>query len=437
VFRTEKVDGELLLRGRRLVAADRFVDERGREEWLLHLPSRRVWSPAGALVDTRRVGHVVSQSEAGVQLRVDEPCEIDVMELGEGEAVAARSDRREAMTVIGSFAPLAGPADLGRFLVGSTILDTTDFGGRRCPSEQTALSIYRIARARGGTFWDAVAKAIGDLVARRVTDAPGGLPVHDLLGAGETHTRFVADAVLLLLADGRAEAVASALDGLDAMSVPWGDGRWYLHDTLERDTPRNDLVLNTHVHAVVAASAAGSDVAPPLTALDAVLSLRGERAPGAVFAAMLAVSDRLRARGRGHGLAHRAQHMAARARARSPHLRLPGGWLARDVTSHPAPSYFTVNLSDLAVLDRVRPTAASVAALRAALRYARVSGHFAAQRRDRDPLAVLVPSLLRNAGLLEAARRAADATVAAGWAPAIGWPGHEDHLWDDLPAGTP
>ena len=244
VFRTEKVDGELFLRGRRLVAPDRFVDERGREEWLLHLPSRRMWSPAGALVDARRVGHVVSQAEAGVQLRVEEPCEIDVMELGEGEAVAATSDRSEAMTVIGSFAPLAGPADLGRFFVGSTILDTTDFDGRRCPSEQTALSIYRIARARGGPFWHAVARAVGEMVARRVTDAPGGLPVHDLLGAGETHTRFVADAVLLLLADGRAEAAACALAGLDAMSVAWGDGRWYLHDTLERDAPRNDLVLD-------------------------------------------------------------------------------------------------------------------------------------------------------------------------------------------------
>jgi hypothetical protein len=129
--------------------------------------------------------------------------------------------------------------------------------------------------------------------------------------------------------------------------------------------------------------------------------------------------------------------MAGRARARSPHVRLPGGWMARDVTSDPAPSYFTVNLSDLAVLGRVRPTAASMAALRAGLRYARASGRFAAQRRDGDPLAVLVPSLLRNAGLMDAARRAADATVAAGWAPAIGWPGHEDHLWRELPAGTP
>src|SRR5438874_2575647 len=93
--------------------------------------------------------------------------------------------------------------------------------------------------AGGGPFWHAVARAVGEMVARRVTDAPGGLPVHDLLGAGETHTRFVADAVLLLLADGRAEAAASALAGLDALSVPWRDGRWYLHDTLERDAARN------------------------------------------------------------------------------------------------------------------------------------------------------------------------------------------------------
>src|SRR5207302_9741426 len=130
-------------------------------------------------------------------------------------------------------------------------------------------------------------------------------------------------------ADGRAEAASAALAGLDAMRVPWRDGRWYVHDTLERDAARNDLVLNTHVHAVIAASAASSDVTPALEALDAALSMRGERARGAVLAAMLAVSDRLRTRGRGHALAHRAQHMGARARVRSPHLRLPGGWIGR------------------------------------------------------------------------------------------------------------
>jgi hypothetical protein len=111
--------------------------------------------------------------------------------------------------------------------------------------------------------------------------------------------------------------------------------------------------------------------------------------------------------------------------------------MARDVTGDPAPSYFTVNLSDLAVLGRVCPTPTAGSALRAGLRFARASGHFAAQRRDGDPLAVLVPSLLRNAGLVDDARRAADATAAAGWAPAIGWPGHEDSLWRELPEGTP
>jgi len=437
MFRTEKVDGELLLRNHRRLGPDRFVDSAGAEIWLLERPKRRTWSPTGTLVDSVPVDHVVVDDPAGVRLRVTEPCEVDMADLLPDEAAAAERDRREPMTVIGSFEPLGGPRDIGRFLVGSTVLDTTDFGGRRCPSEQTALSIYRIARMRGGAFWDSTAREIADIVARRITDSPGGRPVHDLLGQGESHTRFLADALLLLLADGRVDAARRAGAALEAMSVPWREARWYAHDTAERDADRNDLVLNTHVHATVAAHAAGVDVAPALRALDAALALPSERGRGFVVAAMLGVSDRLRSIGHGHALAHRAEQMAGRARARSPHLRLPGGWIARDATGDPAPSYFTVNLSDLAVLDRVCPTPASTAALRAGLRYARRSAHFAAQRRDRDPLAVLVPSLLRNAGLLDAARRASEATVAAGWVPAIGWPDYEDHLWERLPAGTP
>jgi hypothetical protein len=436
VFRTEHLKDQLALPGLRRAGPDRLVDAKGNVTWMLHAPARRIWSATGCLADTRPVAYSVEEDDDGVRVVVDETSEVDLMQLTRVEAEAIDGDGPEALTVIGSFEPLGGAVDLARFFVGSTVLDTTDFGGRRCPSEQTALSIYRIARHRGGPFWNDVAEAVAEIVAARVRAAPDGRPVHDLLGKGESHTRFVADAVLLLLAAGDGDPATAAMRGLDGLAVPTDGGCWYLHDTLEHDAGRNDLVLNTHVHALVASRAVGHDVAPAMAALDSALSLRGEPR-GVVLAAMLGISDRLRSRGRGHALAHRAEQMAARSRTRTPHLRLPGGWVARDTALGPAPSYFTVNLADLAVLERVGPSLRSTAALRAGLRFARASGHFAAQRVDRDPLAVLVPTLLRNAGRGDAARRAADATLAAGWAPAIGWPGYEDHLWAALPPGTP
>jgi hypothetical protein len=92
------------------------------------------------------------------------------------------------------------------------VLDPTDFGGARCPSEQTALGLYRAARLRGGAFWDGVAGLVAGWVAERVRAES---PVHDLLGQGETHARFVADVLrpdpfLARLAELAAEGPASA-----------------------------------------------------------------------------------------------------------------------------------------------------------------------------------------------------------------------------------
>lgn len=346
----------------------------------------------------------------------------------------------ERLTVIGSFETIGGLDEVARFVVGGEVLDTNLFGGRRCPSEQVALSLYRIARWRGGTEWGALADQLAEWVAHRVQDAPRGLPVHDLHGRGETHTRFLADAALLLGADGRfAEAARRAHEALSSLAT--GDG-WYRHDSLEAAAGENHLVLNTHVHTLVARVAASLPVRDGLAALDRVLALRAEP-KGPLQAAAIGLSDVLRAapwpavREQGWRLAERAHHSAARSRVRRPHLVLPGGWIARDALALPTPSYLTVNLHDLAVLARAAPTPTVVRTLRRALRWARATGFFRAQRVARDPLVVLVPVLLRNAGLGRAAARAAAVLRRAGYAPCLGWPGYEDRLWPRLPAGTP
>ena len=333
--------------------------------------------------------------------------------------------RTGALTVVGSFEPIARREDVERFVVDGEVLDTNLFGGRRCPSEQTALSIYRIARLRG---WTDVARRMAGWVERRVAEADG-LPVHDLLGRGESHTRFLADAALLLEAEGRSGPALLVHRRLDDLAAP---GPWYRHDTVEAEAGENHLVLNTHVHTLVSRAACGLPIDAGLRVLDEVLRRPGERGKAPLQAALVGLADLLRAapfaplRERGWRLSEVAHHSAARSRVRSPHLALPGGWLARDALPTPTPSYLTVNLHDLSVLSRIAPHAvAARRALRRGIAWARGTGFLRAQRLAGDPLVVLAPVFLR------------DTRVAEGLDPCIGWPGLEDRLWPRLPAGTP
>jgi hypothetical protein len=291
---------------------------------------------------------------------------------------------------------------------------------------------------------------VAAVVAERIAQAPSGMTVHDLMGQGETHVRFLVDAILLLQAEaernggGRPAALAeTALDALEGFAIPWEGGTWYLHDSVERDTGANELVLNTHVHSLIARIAGGRPIDDGLLALDHCLSLTGERARGAILGVALAASDRLRASGSGtlgevgNRLHWMAQASAGRSRARSPHLRLPGGWLARDAGPSPNPPYHLVNLNDLAVLQRNRPTATVGQVLRSGARYARLSGFFDAEIAGGDETAVLFPTALNNMGCLRAARRAASHLRRSDIGPAIGWPGIADRLWVRLAPATP
>lgn len=454
-LRTETIDRTLAFAdGWRPETPERLRHPSGEVLWMLQPPAARRWTSSGTLERSRPVAWRWEPGDAGTALVCDVKAphtraEVDFVELSEREAAAAferSGPGATPMTVIGSWLPLGAPGDLARFLVGGEVLDATDFGGRRCPSEQTALSLYRIARLRGGPFWDGVAAHAASWAGRRAREAPGGLPAHDLLGRGETHLRFLVDGLLLLSAAGDDAGAGLLVAGLGRMAIawghgPWGQGTWYVHDSLEGQAcaagAAPHLVLNTHLHALLALTVAGADRADADTALDTALGLPPEGARAWVLAALLAASDAAGTLGRGQALADRAQEMAARSRARRPHLRLPGGWLARDAGLPPAPSYLIVNLADLAVLERNRPTAASSAALRAGLRYARATGHFRARRLAADPLSAIVPALLANAGEPSTARRAAEAVQRAGWAPTTGWPGFEDHLWPALAPGSP
>src|SRR3954471_13107664 len=248
-WRTTRIETALELSGWRQTAPGRLQDRAGGVLLLVGEPAARRWTADGILVGTHPVAWSLEGIADAAALRVAEPAEVDLIEL-HGDAAEAVDEAVAPMTVLGSFAPLGGPSTLGRFLVGDQVLDTNDFGGRRCPSEQTALSLYRIARLRAGAFWSGVADHLTDVVASRLAATP--TPAHGVYGGDETHTRFLADAALLLQAAGREDGARRAVEGLDRLSVPYGGGRWTLHDSMERDAGDNRLVLNTHVQATLA-----------------------------------------------------------------------------------------------------------------------------------------------------------------------------------------
>ena len=424
------------------------VPDDGRRLWLMNPPSVRRWSPSGMLESD-----VASPWQLkGDQLSAtDEGAEADLVELGAAEAAAMAADRSPAMTVIGSFEALTGPSSLGRFLVAGRVLDTNRFNGRRVDSEQTALSLYRVLRLRRSPFWDGAACHIIDEVARRVETATDGGPVHDVWGRGETHSRFLTDAWLLLLAaseafpgNGRMRTAADrAASMVERLGVPFAGGRWYLHDSLELAAGINDWVLNTHAQVVAARIAAGLPTDAAVVALDSALKQARRTIGGVTGALGLAAADAACAAApgrwadRAEALRRAAHRSASRHRRRKMYLQGPFGHIARDISATVAPSYYlTVNLYDLGVLATNTGLPGTRRAFDAGVRYARRSGYFRAQLRDGHPLAVLVPIVLHQAGLRRAADRAAEAAQRAGVRPTPGWPGHEDQPWRRLRVGS-
>lgn len=431
------------------VAGDRVLQGgHGTCVWLIDEPRVRTWSDTGVLVLEEPAQWRFEETDDGVTLRCsDSGAEADAVELGPEEAAAFERDSSEPLTVIPSFRPLAGPDDLAHYLVGGRVV--TGSPRARWQVEQAALSIYRIARLRGGAFWEGVADHVADWTVQRVEDAADGRPVTDHWGEREVHARFVADAALLLAAHaelrpgGRVErAAARAADAIETFAVPFAGGRWYLHDSVEQHAGRNDLVLNTHLHAINALRAAGRDTEAGLRALAAALRRRAGGPSGIATGAAVAIAELAGAFGPqrvARPLAHRVHHRVADVAGRERVLRLPGGFVARDASAHLAPTtYLAVNLSDLAVLQRNTPSPAAAAALAGGLAHARRFAYMRAELRGTAPaVQVLVPHALRNAGREREAARAAALARRAGLAPIVGWPGYEDALWSRLAAGTP
>ena len=447
--RTLSLDPFARLPSCRIVGERLLRDAQDRLLWIPSPPARRVREPDGRYT-LEHVDWTLTQEEDDVVARASESgVEVDLVELDASLAEDFLEDRSEPMLVHPLGVPLGGPRDLARFLLGSEIVVRGD--GRAWPTEQVALSIYRISRLRGGPLWGAVADHVAGGVAARVERAGQGPLRHSYWSAGETHVRMLADAVLLLVAHAEANpdprfarAAGSAADQLAEYGVPWAGGTWYLHDSLEREAGHNDLVLNTHLHATLALLAAGRDVESARVALEAALSLRCHRPGAYLHAAAITAADAIRAVAPA-ALAAKVRNMtrsthaaAGRYRSRFPHFRAPGGWIARDMrAAAPHVRYLIVNLSDLAMAQANLPAFGSDAAITKGLRYARLSGYLRAEWRKRDPVIALMPTLLRVVGREAEGARFARRLRSAGWAPAVGWPGYEDSLWSRLAAGTP
>jgi hypothetical protein len=444
---TRRVRDGVRFSGWRVIGERLLADGEGGLMWLIGPPERRTWRRPDVLGPYERPGWTLEQADDGALLRCEAgDAELDTLEMHGPVARAFEADRSEPLTVIPTFRALRGPHGLSEHLVGGHVLSGGPKG--RWPSDQVALSLYRIARWRSGPFWDSVAGHIADVSARRIEQASGGRPVSDIWSSGEVHSRYLADAALLvsahaaLTAAPRFEAAAErAADGLASFGTAYANGCWYLHDSLEQDAARNDLVLNTHLHALTALHACGRPIAQGQSALEAVLARRTRGARALRAGLGLVVSERAlahRATRMGHRIAERAQLAAARAAHETGSLRLPGGYVARDLSGARAPRYYlTVNVGDLAVAQRNFPSPMAGRALDGALRFLARSGFVRADARSGSGTLTMLPAALRNADCADAARRAAEAARAAGFAPAIGWPEYEDSLWPRLARGTP
>ena len=425
----------------------RFAD--GSLTYVLNEPALRSWGTHDDLTDLEQVEWKLTEEEGDARLvAAREGAEVDLLELGP-DAARSLDERPEPLTVVPSFTPLGAATELGEYLVGGRVLTGSET--RRKPVDAVSLSIYRIARFRGGPVWDAVADHVANVVATRVEQAEGGNLVHHIWTGGETHVRYLNDAILLLAAHaerageerwraalGRACAL---LDEHFTLDVP--AGRWVLHDSLERDDARNHWVLNTHLQAILALQAAGQDVRDHLDAAVAALEPRVTGAHGLRTATGLVVAETLRAHGPRRHAGRRiasAYERAAGACSAARALRLPGGWIARDLSGdRRRVHYFTVNLTDLAgvVLATPDPPAALARCLEAGVRFGRASGFFRAEMRAATPLSALIPTLYRLVGTRSRAESAAERARRAGLAPMLGWPGYEDALWPRLGDPSP
>ena len=448
-LRTLEASGELRLPEWTVVEPDLLSRGDGKLLWLVSPPAVRTLSEWGRTL-LSPVDWRLEQDGGDAVLRTSgEGAVFDALELRGAVAQGFGDDASDPMQLFPLGVPLGGPRDLAPFLLGDRIVATAK--GGTGPSEQLALSLYRIARLRGGPFWSAVAAHVADAVLAGLDRRGEGGPSHNLWGGEETHVRLLADTLLLLVAHGEASgdggfqrAAERIADLIETFAVPFEDGVWYLHDSVEREEGRNSLILNTHLHAIVALLAAGREVSKARRALVAALELRSRRPGAYLHAAGVAISDATAAVTPRPGSraslrsAMRARGRSAKYRMRHPHLRAPGGWIALGVRSRACPvRYMLVNLNDLAMVEANLPDPSCRRALRSGLRYVRLSGFLRAQRRRRDPTVALMPAVLRVAGRRRAAEREARRLAAAGRPPAIGWPGHEDHLWPRLAPGTP
>jgi hypothetical protein len=415
---------------------------------ILNPPQTRRWGEHGDLLEARESTWELAADGPSARLRSTAPdAQAELLRV-EGEAARVlAADSPEPQLTVPAFVPFGGIDDLGDYYLSGRVL--TGIGHKR-RVDSTALSLYRIARRRGGPLWSGVADLLANAIAERVEAAGAdGIP-HDLLDRGETHVRYLNDTLLLMVAQaewrgGRRwhAAAERTVELLAGFTVPFCGGGWVLHDSLERDAGRNDLVLNTHLQAIIALRAAGAETAAHERALLAALEPRaaGRAALRAVVG--IAALELTRAYGSERLTGSRPGRRYARAAgvcAGQSALRLPGGWIGRDLSGDRAPAYYaTVNLLDLGgvVANLPDPGGRLRAARDRGIRFALRTGFFRAEVRRRRPAAALIPGALRLADRPREAAAFAARQRRAGGAPLTGWPGYTDSIWGRLEAGTP
>lgn len=178
-------------------------------------------------------------------------------------------------TIIGSWAEVSLPIDLGLFYRGGVLIDRRN----NTPMEMDAYSLYLALRALElayGTDYRATRRRLVDAVAARMEEC-GGFWSHGAWTgfSEEIHMRFTAAAIRLLmeaLDDGLVSSVSAVLGALKrhlSYSEALASGTWYLHDSLELaeaatrqpypvannrawgSSVKNCLVLNTHLDTLV------------------------------------------------------------------------------------------------------------------------------------------------------------------------------------------
>jgi len=288
-----------------------------------------------------------------------------------------------------------GISDFWRSLVKGQIFETRHKetnGGKRVPQEQAALLLYNVAslmEASGKRVYTALRHLIAYSVMIRL-DERGRWRHGHWTRLMETHTRFQADGISLLIDHFERSRNRSFLHAADRASQyllslsDWLDsGRWFLHDELEAEpelvslgyhnlvesnafgkSTSNTLCVNTHVNTLrtlllmATHDQTGKYREQHRLGLQALRTVLSAQSRPDAFESVFEVYELGGRLARGGRVGRKASSWLTRvagrsmlkAKARYPRLVMPNGFIERDlVASSLSQRYNLINLRDLMV----------------------------------------------------------------------------------------